>query len=166
MKRKQQSNWSTAFACILGIFYIFLLVCACWDWNHMDLGVAKLEMRDIHRQAIGLFISYLRSIGATTLALIGSLWAFVIFTNGVVEITNRTEMGIFLLTNIVLASSYVIYFFGENFIVGMMFSYGHIDLEASQVLFWTDLQRHLFLLGILCLVVTTVICRRSREVGQ
>ena len=165
MERKQESSGNTIVTCILGIVFIYLLARAIRDWKTLDLGIAKFEMDDTRRQAVDLYLGYLRSLGATALALIGSLWAFGIFTRGTMEITGHTRWGIFILTNLVLASSYVTYFFGEDLVVGMMFDHGYIDLGASQVLFWADLQRHLFLLGVSCLVATTVICRRSRE-GQ
>jgi hypothetical protein len=139
--------------------FIILSIAIGLGFYKIDPGVeiTNLEQSQTKRLASKLFIDKLESIGKISLAIIGALWAFIIYEGTKIKLLNAVSINIFILTNICLLFSFIFYFTGYDFLVNYIFYHSTIDLEAPIVQFWRWAQLLYFFLGLVFFVFTILV---------
>ena len=142
------------------LLYIVTFVVLILRWRSTSAGVSDVKIEEQHRLAIQLYSEDVTSLGNTALALVGVLWAFVIYKESRVVVRDWASHVLFWLTTLTLVTSYVLYVLGHAFIVKMLFQYNTISLTAPRVTFFKDFQVAFLAEGILSMGATIFMCRQ------
>lgn len=160
MKKCALTNILAFIACVLfiGVTLFFFI-----HYRGLDIGmeIVNLDKSEAKRIATTLFFSKLESIGKISLALVGVLWAFVIYTGNKICIRTTWQKILFVVTNLFLFFSFGSYFLGYDFLLGRIFYHSTIDIEAPVVQFWRMAQFVYFTLGIICFIGIILLCREE-----
>ena len=113
--------------------------------------------------AVNLFFEKLTSIGEISLALIGVLWAFVVYKGSKIKIKTFHQKAIFAITNFFFLGSFLLYQKGYDLVLARLFFHNSIDLSAPIVSLWIEGQILFFVCGIICTVFTLLLCYRDEE---
>ncbi|OPY75875.1 MAG: hypothetical protein A4E64_01753 [Syntrophorhabdus sp. PtaU1.Bin058] len=129
----------------------------------LDTGmeIINLNNSEAKRIATTLFFSKLESVGKISLALLGVLWAFIIYTGNRINIRTMSQINLFIVTNLCLLFSFGSYFWGYDFLLSRIFYHSTIDLEAPIVKFYSIAQLVYFISGIFWFVITILLCHEK-----
>ncbi len=135
-------------------------------FKDIDQGmeIVNLEVSESKRMATTLFFSKLESIGKISVAILGVLWAFVIYTGTRIYIQTAAQIALFGASNIYLLMSFITYSLGYDFLLGRIFYHSTIDLEAPIVLFWSKAQIVYFSMGLFWFVILALLCREEKRI--
>ena len=153
------------FVVILGfIILLGLVILSYVRYNRIDTGMALVKLDNQAKIiATNMFFSQLESIGKISLALIGVMWAFIIYKASRVEIRGFARSCLFIQSNIFLLLSFLAYFVGEDFLIARIFYHSTIDLAAPIVSFWLSLQRLFFTFGLIWSGLTILLSLNLNE---
>ena len=146
------------------IIFIIITIIFLGYYIYIDKGmvIINLDASNTKQLATDLFFNKLESIGKMSLALLGALWAIVIYKESKIKIKTSSQRRLFILTNLFLLGSFASYFLGYDFLVARIFYHSTIDLGAPIVGFWRLMQLVYFLTGLVWFVITVYFCRENK----
>jgi|GEM_PF-2112249 len=147
---------------LLLIIFFALALSMFIEFFTLDHGMEiKRLNKEAERLATRLYFDKMTTLAQLATALLGGLWAFLSLAKTKVKIKGCATITCFILANISLCLSLLIYAFGYNFIVERIFYHACFDIDAPIVRFVQNYQQLFFLIGSLCLIPTIIFGRET-----
>lgn len=141
------------FLCLL-VFFIFVF----FDTDsHMEIHRVDSETS---RMASLLFFEKMVSISQASIALLGGAWALITLTDTRIQFSKLSVVAGFVVFNLSMTVSLLIYYFGYDFIVERVFYHLAFDMEAPYVMFYKNFQSIFFVYGVFSLGMMVLFGRK------
>lgn len=127
-----------------------------------DSGESNLEALE----AMKIFVSDTQFLAGFTVTLVAYLWALLAVRQTSLELTNIAQRVVFIVTNLVLMTSYLAFAAGHNLIIDRLVQVEHHAvgfLQSSSITFCKAVQHSFFLLGGFSAAITLQSCRSPKE---
>ena len=149
------------------IILITVLVIIAGSWFiDLSMEITDIETSQTKRMATSLYLSKLESIGKISLAIIGVLWALILYEGAQIRLSDSVEINLFLVTNLSFLISFIIYFIGHDFLLNYIFYHATIDFESPVVEFFRWGQLTYFIMGLLFFCFTVYFGRKPATPTQ
>jgi hypothetical protein len=102
-----------------------------------------------------LFFGKLTAVAQVTIAIIGGIWASLMFSDRT-QLTAGLRRKYFVLANIAFGTSLIVYSLGYDFIVERLFHHGAFDVDAEFIRAVRNWQLAFFIKGCIDLVGTVL----------
>lgn len=169
MKIQKKEKYLNVVFVSISFLVIFLLI--IWFVIKFFLTDSGMEIVDLNKNeakciSVKLYFEKLKAIGEISLALIGLLWALVIYKNNKIKIISFGQKSMFIATNFLFFGSFLLYFLGYDFVLGRIFFHSSFDLSAPVVSLWREGQLLFFFFGIIWLILTLLSCIQKDKEGK
>lgn len=134
-----------------GVLVAILVALVAWAVYVFFITDRSMEIYDLTREtkqiASTLFFEKMTAVAQVTLAIIGGVWALLMFGADRIKRSQGFSRNCFWLANIAFGASLLVYAFGYDFIVERLFHHGAFDIDAPFIVGLKNCQLALFVKG-------------------